>query len=484
MSNNSKIKVNKTKSSSIFVIFVFLLSDLGGMYLSFSLASTIRQAIIPWVGGMVSWPVYQPIVILGIFFTLVLFSFANLYPGYGLTAVKELELLVKVLSLVFGLLAVFVYFLRVDVDFPRSIFLIAWANSILLIPLLRFLIRNRLSLTSWYGIPLLLLTDNIRRIPALEAIQNCRRMGWNVVGIHSFEDVSELRQLNGIPLLPSWDDVVNAQKDMSIKTVLVSSSFPMEENDSQHSFQMHSLKQLFRRVIIVLPVVNFGSVWVKPRDIEGQLGLEITHQILVPTAILIKYVFDFTVGLFLIIVLSPLLLLISFLIRAGSPGPVFFKQKRLGLNQHIFKAIKFRTMVIDADEKLQEMLKSDPQARQEYLEHHKITKDPRMTRIGKWLRKYSLDELPQLFNVIQGDMSIIGPRAYMPEEREAIGDYIDLILQVKPGMTGWWQVMGRHQTTFQTRLVMDEYYLSNWSLWLDAFILMKTGWVVISGTGE
>ena len=92
MSNNSKIEVNKTKSSSIFVIFILLLSDLGGMYLSFSLASTIRQAIIPWVGGTVSWPVYQPIVLLGIFFTLVLFSFANLYPGYGLTAVKELEL--------------------------------------------------------------------------------------------------------------------------------------------------------------------------------------------------------------------------------------------------------------------------------------------------------------------------------------------------------------------------------------------------------
>ena len=231
-------------------------------------------------------------------------------------------------------------------------------------------------------------------------------------------------------------------------------------------------------------MVNFGSVWVKPRDIEGQLGLEITHQILDPTSRLIKNIIDLILGLFLVIALFPLLLLISFLIWIDSPGPVFYKQKRLGLNHHLFEAIKFRTMVIDADEKLQELMKSDPQAQQEYQEHHKITNDPRITRIGRWLRKYSLDELPQLFNVVQGDMSVIGPRAYMPEEQEEIGENIDLILHVKPGMTGWWQVMGRHQTTFKTRLLMDEYYLSNWSLWLDAYILIKTVWVVISGTGE
>lgn len=112
-----------------------------------------------------------------------------------------------------------------------------------------------------------------------------------------------------------------------------------------------------------------------------------------------------------------------------------------------------------------------------------MSDDPRITKIGRFLRKYSLDEFPQLWNVLRGEMSLIGPRAYMPSELDDIGEFTEIILRVRPGMTGWWQVMGRHTTTFQARLKMDEYYISNWSLWMDLYIFYKTYWVVIQGTG-
>ena len=109
--------------------------------------------------------------------------------------------------------------------------------------------------------------------------------------------------------------------------------------------------------------------------------------------------------------------------------------------------------------------------------------DPRITRVGRIIRKLRIDELPQFFNVLKGEMSLIGPRAYMPSEASKMGDYTATILRIRPGLTGWWQVTGRHETTFEQRLRMDEYYISNWSLWMDTYILLKTVWVILSGRG-
>ena len=140
-------------------------------------------------------------------------------------------------------------------------------------------------------------------------------------------------------------------------------------------------------------------------------------------------------------------------------------------------------MIVDADEKLAELLQSDPETCAAYEKYHKIHPDPRVTRVGTWLRRFSLDELPQILNIIKGDMSLVGPRAYMVSEHGEMGVHAAIILRVKPGMTGWWQVLGRHNTTFEQRLLMDEHYISNWSIWMDFYILFRTIWVVIRGSG-
>ena len=162
------------------------------------------------------------------------------------------------------------------------------------------------------------------------------------------------------------------------------------------------------------------------------------------------------------------------LVRLESGGPIFYADKRMGRNGELFSCFKFRTMVPDAEAVLQRLLEEDPRARKEYARYHKLREDPRITRVGKFLRKTSLDELPQLWNVLRGEMSLVGPRPYLPRESEDIGVTQSDILRVYPGMTGPWQVSGRSNTSFEERVRMDAYYVRDWSVWLDLVLLART----------
>jgi Undecaprenyl-phosphate galactose phosphotransferase WbaP len=184
-------------------------------------------------------------------------------------------------------------------------------------------------------------------------------------------------------------------------------------------------------------------------------------------------------GLFLL----PIVLLLGLAIRLDSPGPALFFQNRLGKDGKPFRAAKFRTMHVDAEQRLEAVLKSDGALRAEYEQFHKLTNDPRVTRIGRVLRKYSLDELPQLLNVLRGEMSLVGPRPYLQREVPDMDQKEGIILRVLPGMTGMWQVSKRNSTTFAHRVKMDVYYVRNWSPWLDLYVLARTVGVVAGGTG-
>ena len=243
------------------------------------------------------------------------------------------------------------------------------------------------------------------------------------------------------------------------------------------------LSKFFPTVMVVLNNSGISSLWVRTVDLEGRLTLQATYHLLNKPALIVKRAVDLILGSILAVLFTPFYLFIALLIRLDSPGPVLYSQERLGLNGKRINYLKFRTMQLDAEQRLQDLLEHDPQIRLEYETYHKIVLDPRVTRVGRMLRKFSIDELPQLYHVITGEMSLVGPRGYMPSEYPHMGSYAELILQVRPGLTGWWQVMGRHTTTFQQRLQLDEYYLSNWSLWLDFYILLKTGWVVVTGIG-
>jgi Undecaprenyl-phosphate galactose phosphotransferase WbaP len=183
------------------------------------------------------------------------------------------------------------------------------------------------------------------------------------------------------------------------------------------------------------------------------------------------------------LLISPILLGIAALIKLESRGKVFFGHERLGRDGEKFTAWKFRTMVADADAALERYLQANPELRAEWEENRKLKNDPRITRVGKILRKTSLDELPQILNVLKGEMSLVGPRPIVEDEVPYYGSRFKLLTFVPPGITGLWQVSGRTDTSYDTRVRLDEYYVRNWSIWLDISILMRTFLVVIKGEG-
>lgn len=193
-----------------------------------------------------------------------------------------------------------------------------------------------------------------------------------------------------------------------------------------------------------------------------------------PIGFLPKRIIDITLALSGIILLAPLLVICYLLTITTSSGPALFRHRRVGFNNKPFDCLKFRTMLVDAPERLHHLLESDPTAAREWAETRKLRRDPRITSIGAILRKSSLDELPQLFNVLKGDMSIVGPRPITDEELGLYTASVGAYLACRPGITGLWQVSGRSTTTYDKRVACDAFYAQNWSIALDVKILIVT----------
>ena len=194
---------------------------------------------------------------------------------------------------------------------------------------------------------------------------------------------------------------------------------------------------------------------------------------------LIKSLFDIIFSLLILFALSPLFLIIALLIKLSSRGPIFFLQERIGKNNVPFKCIKFRTMYPEAKDILKNLLNKDEKIKKEFEETHKIKNDPRITTIGKFLRKTSLDELPQFFNVLKNEMSIVGPRPIVKAEKKKYGKNLIKVLSIKPGITGLWQVSGRNNLTYKKRVMLDINYVKNYNFLMDIRILIRTFGVIL-----
>ena len=193
-----------------------------------------------------------------------------------------------------------------------------------------------------------------------------------------------------------------------------------------------------------------------------------------------KRIFDIVCSLVALIILSPVFLIMAILVKTTSEGPAFFAHKRVGKNGKEIKIYKFRSMVTNAEELIKQFT---PEQKAEYEKNFKLENDPRITKVGKFMRKTSLDELPQLLNILKGDISIVGPRPVTEVETEIYGNYRDMLLSVKPGLTGFWAANGRSDTTYTRRRAMEIYYVKNRSLWLDIKIIFNTFASVFKGEG-
>jgi len=193
-----------------------------------------------------------------------------------------------------------------------------------------------------------------------------------------------------------------------------------------------------------------------------------------------KRLFDVIFSLSVLILFLPIYLILVLLIALSSPGPIFYVQERVGKDYKAFGCIKFRTMVENADEILDDIMATSPQLRNEFEDNFKLKQDPRITAIGKFLRLSSLDEFPQFWNVLKGDMSVVGPRPLVPEELPKYGHHMDKVLTIRPGLTGLWQVSGRNDIPYERRVQIDVYYVNFRSFWLDLWVIVKTLGVIIA----
>ena len=251
---------------------------------------------------------------------------------------------------------------------------------------------------------------------------------------------------------------------------------------------LSSLFEMFKGKVNVIkysPQVN-GLVTfdTKVEDFDGILMISNSRGVNQLGSYILKRCMDICAGLCGMLILIPLTIFVFIKNRSeGDKGPIFFTQNRIGKNGKEFKMYKYRSMVMNADKILEDLMEKDPAIREEYTKNKKLANDPRITSAGKFLREKSLDEFPQFINVLLGQMSLIGPRPYLPREKEDMGRYYEDVVACKPGITGMWQSHGRSDIDFEHRLVLDEYYYINWSFWLDVTLLCKTVKQVLYGKG-
>ncbi len=396
----------------------------------------------------------------------------GLYPGYGLDPVEELrrQTFATVATLAISV-ATFVLAFEAGSSLSRLVLVIAFLERLLAGPLGRHFVKWGLMKLGLWGKPVLVIGVDETGKQLVRTLQREWALGYRPVAVFDFRLAPRGGLLEGVPYGGTVIDALNLAQKQRIDTAI----FAMPQIRRKHLAKfVERARTSFRHVIIIPNLSGLTTSAVAARNFAGTLGVEVKHNLLNPWALRTKRMLDVVATIVGGILILPLLLTISLLVWVDSRGPVFYRAQRIGQNQKLFSCIKFQTMVPNAETILQRMLEEDAELREEYSKYHKLRDDPRVTRIGSFLRKTSLDELPQLWNVLRGEMSLVGPRPYLPRESKNIGAAQSEILRVPPGITGLWQVTGRNSLSFEERVQMDTYYMRDWSVWLDFILLFRT----------
>jgi len=349
----------------------------------------------------------------------------------------------------------------------------------ILLPLLRAGCRLAFGRKSWWGRRVILVGCGEQSSHLYHLLSKSPIFGLQPVGfVENFDELGDNSAegyLGPIAELP--ERVI--ENDVNLGLIVSSSVVPRSEFS-----QLVCQPCTGVRDWLIIPQ-GFGlpALWNVPREVAGMPALGVVNRLQVGWLRVGKRAIDLAIVIALAPLWLPLMYTLALLVRLGSKGNAFYSQKRLGLHGKTFACWKLRSMVQNADEVLQKHLSENPELMEEWMRDHKLKNDPRVTWIGKFLRKTSLDELPQLFNVLYGEMSLVGPRPIVTAEIEKYGEVWNLYKIVTPGITGLWQVNGRNNTTYEERLGFDDYYVRNWSLWFDLHIMMCTVKVVFLREG-
>lgn len=413
---------------------------------------------------------------------MLAFGLMGLYPGILLNPVEELRRSVYAISVTYLVIIAGTFLLKESMDYSRGAFVLAWLLSMVFVIALRALLRRTVSEKSWWGVAAIVLGAGDTGRQIVRILRKHRSLGVKVVAMLDDDPAQCSRAVvSGLPPVLGGLDLAPAlvQRYGISYAIVAMPGVPTKRLSAM--LTRHAAD--FRHLLIIPDLFGICSLGVSAKDFGGILGLEVRQRLSHRLPRLAKRMSDLLLAGAGILFLLPLFAVIYLSIRLTSPGPVFYGTRRLGRDCRPIMAWKFRSMVQNADAVLSEWLEKNPKIRLEWEKNEKLRHDPRITPVGRILRRTSLDELPQLWNVFRGDMSLVGPRPILEDEVPKYGDTLDLYLKVCPGLTGLWQVSGRNNTTYEERLQYVEYYVRNWSIWLDIYILGRTLKAVLFAEG-
>ncbi len=397
----------------------------------------------------------------------------------------EFAEILRVMFLLAALDATLQYITRLP--FSRFWFVSVWLSALMFIPILRILTKTLLLRLDIWQRPAIVLGTGRNAADAVAALKSERLMGYKVVAFATPRELTsaESRTLRAggqqIPIIRFDPSKLPDLRPFGNPTVVVAFEQEDLERESKLIARLHRQCDDLHIVPAMRGLPLFGTrvhYFFRHELFFLTLGNNLSR----PGARAIKQLFDLIVASLILILCLPVFAYLAAVIRKDG-GPVFFAHERIGHNGVPFRCLKFRTMVPNAQAVLDQLLERDSAAREEWDLDFKLRDDPRITPIGRFLRKYSLDELPQLLNVLKGEMSLVGPRPIVESEQERYGEDLEYYLETKPGMSGLWQISGRNDTGYETRVYLDTWYAKNWSLWMDIVILIKTTRVVLKYEG-
>jgi Undecaprenyl-phosphate galactose phosphotransferase WbaP len=455
-------------SAGISAMFV-LAADIMG--LSITLWIFLGTTIAGRYGARGSWlPLW---LLLPLF--LAVYWFFDSYPGISVSSVDEIRRIVLANTTVFLFISVMIGLRDLAIR-SLVLYLSACIGASFITLAMRAAVRKLGSQFGWWGYPVVLFGSGAVAISVLRKLKTHPHLGLRPVAMVTNQLVH--LETEGVPIY-GYEDLGRFASSGVRHAIVAEPGL----SESEFAGALERGSEAFPHLIFIPDTDSVWKVGCSTRDLIGILGVHVHNNLLSKWSRLAKRTIDLVCAAALAIFLSPCIVVIALLIALESGFPVFYSQERLGYGGRAFRIWKFRTMVRNSAEVLEEFLGSRPILRQEWAEYQKLRNDPRITRVGRVLRKTSLDELPQLWNVIRGDMSLVGPRPIVESEVIKYQEAYAVYAKTTPGLTGLWQVSGRNRTTYAERVAFDIYYVRNWSVWMDIYLLAKTVLVVLSGYG-
>lgn len=454
-------------------VAVLLISDTLSILLAASLA------YFSWAGAVLQQhpSIYLDLAPLTVLFPLA-YALWRLYPGFGFGAVETLRRLSLASTLIYFSLAFVCFALKVPHQYSRITFGIAVVFTIMLVPLSRYLMLLVFRRSTWWPQPCAVFGTGALARRTILSLRSAFSLGYQPIAVLA-EENSKKKEVAQVPVIGKIDDLALIAQ-ARCRVAIVAPQDPLKRDEI-----LRTIEPLFSHVILLQNRYDNPIEGVELRNFGGVIGMEFVNQLLLLRNRFLKRGLDLVLGTLILIASLPLIALAILLIRCFSRGSAFYRQERVGLGGVNFYLWKLRTMYSDAEEKLQSHLDSNSEAEAQWGLRFKLENDPRVIpRIGTFLRRFSVDELPQLWNVVTGKMSLVGPRPFPGYHLKSFStDFRSLRTRVRPGLSGLWQVMSRAEGTTADQEAFDTYYIRNWSIWMDLYILAKTASAVLSGRG-